>query len=508
MRLDWKYTVAILVFAFCIAPTIISYAPYCFTWDDSDYLWRSISASRAFWSGERHEMGKAMVSIRPPIMTLLGLPWGPLTSWDGVGKCFVTLAAFVALAASCCLFLLLRVGLKPLYLVVASVCVFAALGPYPKDSLAHSLATGFMADSLFAWIAFAAILLIPYELIEKTVSTRASLGRGLLWAVVFSAGAITKANFGYFIVTIIPVLFAIRMRLGSRRHAMLSLISLTLCSLPIGIYWLRYGHLMLKNGWAASFGHDAPFFYVPVSQFVSDVIRDSPGLLLSAVLGITSMVYWAITRRDSTWDINLAPLLITLGYCGLSLLSSNRELRYMFLGYIAPPFLVGILISGKTRPFPWRPATLSAMLVFCVVVLASVPTLRRADRQCLAKSETVLAQAVESKSRRVLLATNSSSLNGQLLTVAREFSPSAYQVEINWLGWIGTSVHDDFREIRESDLVVFQNDVGNNFSNQRASEYERYVRLNFGDLPIKQVDDIKIYCTNCRTRPTLPLAAP
>jgi hypothetical protein len=502
MRLDWKYTLWISIFALCIAPTFVSYARYSFTWDDSDYLWRSIAASRAFWSGNTHELGVAMVSIRPPVMTLLGLPWGPLTSWDDVGKCFLTLAAFVGLAASCCLFLLLRAGLKPLYLAIASLCVFVALGPYPENSAAHGAASGFMADSLFAWIALAAILLIPYEVIDQTTSTRASLARGLLWAVIFLAGAFTKVSFGYFIVTIVPVLFAIRMRLRGRQNATLSLISLVICSLPIAIYYLRYGHLMLRNGWAASFGHDATFFYVPPWQFLGYMIRESPGLLLSGVFAIASIVYWAVKRCDFTWDMNLVPLLIAIGYCGIAFSSGNRELRYLFLGYIAPPFLIGMLISGKSRPFPRGPATVAAMLVFCFVILAGVPVLHRANRQCIARSEAILAQAAESKRKHVLLATNSPSLNVNLMKVANELSPPGTQVEIDWMGWnsvIGTSIQDDFRQIRESDLVVFQDNVGNDFSNRRVSDYEPYVRQNFGDLPIKKVDDTKIYCTDCTT---------
>jgi hypothetical protein len=148
MRFNWKLLLSTVVFALCTAPTIISYQSYSFKWDDSDYLWRAISVSRSFWSGNRHELGIAMLGTpRPPVMTLLGLPWGPLGSWDAAGKCFLTLTAFTAFSAACCLFLLLRIGLKPLYLIIASACVFAALGPYPAGADAHFWATAFMADS-------------------------------------------------------------------------------------------------------------------------------------------------------------------------------------------------------------------------------------------------------------------------------------------------------------------------------------------------------------------------
>ena len=52
---------------------------------------RAIAVSRAFWSGDVHGVGTAMVESHPPAMMLLGLPWGPLASWDAAGNCFITL---------------------------------------------------------------------------------------------------------------------------------------------------------------------------------------------------------------------------------------------------------------------------------------------------------------------------------------------------------------------------------------------------------------------------------
>jgi hypothetical protein len=424
MRFNGKLLVSIVVFALCIAPTLVSYAPYSFRWDDSDYLWRSVAVSKAFWSGNAHEMRTAMVSFRPPVMTLLGLPWGPLASWDAAGKCFITLTAFTAFFVACCLFLLLRIGLKPLYLVIASVCVFAALGPYPAGADAHFWAAAFVADSLFAWNAFAAMLLIPYEAKNPTSSTTDALVRGILWAAIFSVGAITKVSFLYFIVLTIPILFVVSIRHSGVRSALLSMISLTLCSLPVALYWLRYGQPVLSYGRAASFGPTAHFYYVPLSQFLCDTVRQSPGMLLSGMFAIVSAAYLIVKRRDVAWGTNVLPLLIMLGYCTISLASSNREIRFLLPGIIGLPFLIGILISGKTPAFPHGPATIAAILVFCCLVAAAVPMSHRANRQSIAISEAVLAQAAESNAKRVLLATDSSTLNYPLMKVAIAVSPS------------------------------------------------------------------------------------
>ncbi|MGB7493634.1 MAG: hypothetical protein WBR26_00345 [Candidatus Acidiferrum sp.] len=497
LRLDWKLLVSTLVFTLCISPTLVSYAPYSFSWDDSDYLWRSIAVTRAFWNGNFHDMRTAMVSIRPPIMTFLGLPWGPLASWDAAGKCFITLNVITALFVACCLFLLLRVGLKPLYLVIASASVLAAIGPYPAGSDAHFYATGFLADSLFAWIAFAATLLIPYEATTCSSSTADGLVRGVFWATIFLTGAMTKVSFFYFIVLIVPALCAIRMRHSGLRSAFVALISLAVCSVPAAIYYLRYGPTALKNGFAASFGHDAPLYYVPLSRFLRETVQQSPGFLLGVVTTATGIVYLVLKRRDVAWSKNALPILIMAGYCTISLASTNREIRFLFPGIIALPFLIGILSSVNTTAFPSGSATIAAILVFCCLVVAGMPTLHRANRQSIHLSEAVLAQAIESNAHHIVLATDSPSLNFSLMRVAIEASsrPSVEAYSLAWRAISGTPIEDDFRTIDQSDLVVFQNSEALDppFTNQRVPEYEQYTRQHLGNVPIKIVDGIRIY---------------
>jgi hypothetical protein len=250
---------------------------------------------------------------------------------------------------------------------------------------------------------------------------------------------------------------------------------------------------VVSYGRAASFGPTAHFYYVPLSQFLSDTVRQSPGMLLSGMFAIVSAAYLIVKRRDVAWGTNVLPLLIMLGYCTISLASSNREIRFLLPGIIGLPFLIGILISGKTPAFPRGLATIAAILVFCCLVAAAVPMSHRANRQSIAISEAVLAQAAESNAKRVLLATDSSTLNYPLMKVAIAVSPSRSPVEIIGLAWRTGPIEDDFRDIRESDLVVFQDKPDVPFTNQRVAEYEQYTRQHFGDVAIKVVDGIRIY---------------
>ena len=525
-------------FCFLRGTHFISYQPYVFEWDDSEYLLRSIAVSRAFWSGNVHGLG-AMVSIRPPAMTLLGLPWGPLASWDAAGNCFITLAAVISLLVAACLYLLLRIGVKPFFLVVASVCVGASMGPYPPGAPAvgeavsrglrgafemHGAATGFMADSLFAWTTLAAVLLIPYEARMPCPSIRAAVLRGILWGSILSLGVMTKLNFFYFIMFIVPTLFLItlhhgglrlywrrsprngtslfliRLHHGGLRRAMTALIAFACVSVPAAIYLVRWGRPAFQNLKTSSFGGVANFYYIPLLEFLGNTIRVSPGLVLSFVLTAAALIYLVIKRRlMQSWPDFLA-LLIIIGFGIVAFAAPNRQIRYAFPAIVALPFLAGILMSGKGHSAPSRSAALAAGLVFCGLFAAGVPTRHRANRQSLSRSDAVLAQAARCNAKSIVLATDSPTLNNYLMGLAIELSPwGASTRTLAYQAMSGVPIEEDFRAMSQSDLVVFQDGdaLSPSFTNQRASEYERHIRQG-ESVPTRVGDDVSVYSMRCR----------
>ncbi len=497
-----KWLLVAALFAFCVAPTFISYQPYLFAWDDSDYLARAIAVSRAFWSGNIHGLIGAMVTQHPPAMTLLGLPWGPLASWDAASKCFITLAAVISFLAASCLYLLLRIGVKPFFLVTASVCVLASLGPYPPPEAnvrwnAHLCATAFLADSLFAWTALAAVLLIPYEARTHCPSIRGAVMRGILWGSILSLGVMTKLNFLYFVVFIVPTLFLIRLHHGGLRGALAALIAFACSSAPSAIYLVRYGEPAFALAKASSFGRVAEFYYTPLLQFLGNTIRESPGLLLSFVLTVTALIYLVIQRRRILWGTDFLAFLIMIGFGIVVLAAPNKEIRFAFPAIVALPFLTGILMSGEGHSVPGRSAALAAGLVFFGLLAASVPTGHRASRQSLSRADAVLAQAAGCNAKRILLATDSPTLNQFLMDLAIEFSASGAPVTVGSLGWGamgGVPIEEDFHRISEQDLVVFQDRdaLFPPFTNQRVSDYERYIRQG-GHVPIRVGGDLTVY---------------
>jgi len=496
------WLVAAASFALCVAPTFISYKPYEFSWDDSDYLLRAIAVNRAFWSADVHGLGAAMVSWHTPAMTFMGLPWGHLASSDAPGDCFVTLATVIALLAALCFYLLLRIGVKPVFLVVAGVCVGASLGPYQAGAHAnhvHDLATRFLSDNLFAWVTLAAVLLIPYEARTPCPSIRSAVVRGILCAAIFSLGALTKVSFFYFMGLIVPLLLFIRFHYSGIRSAMAWLIAFVCGIASTAVYFLRYGHSAFAEGRAASFGGLADFYHVPLRQFLADNILESPGLVVSLALLAAAGIYLALKKRPSPLHPDFIAVLIMIGYGVIVFASANKEIRFAFPVIVGLPFLISILLSNKEDSAPAPMAGLVAGLVLLGLAAAALPTRSRPYQQSLASAQAVLAQAAQCNANNVLLATDSPSLNIFLMNLTSELSSSQTSIRtLAYQAMSGAPIQDDFAEISNSDMVVFQDAarLRPKFTNQRVPEYQQYIQR-VDPVPIRVGDDTNVYATRC-----------
>ncbi|HET7892217.1 MAG TPA: hypothetical protein VFL34_11855 [Candidatus Sulfotelmatobacter sp.] len=494
------YLVIAALFSFCIAPTFISYQPYRFAWDESDYFARSIAASRAFWSRDVRGLGAAMVSIRPPMMTLLGIPWGPLRTWEEASKCFITLAAAIALMVAMSLYLLLRIGPRPVFLIAASLCTWLSMGLQWPQSLTHACATAFLADTFFAWTALAAALLIPLEARTNCSTTLDAVLRGALWAVIISLGAMTKLNFLYFVALIMPALAFLRFRLHGPLNALAAMAAFTCCSAPSAIYLIRYGHLAFENLKASSFGSIAGFYNRPLLSFLAATTRDTPGMAVSFLLIATSLLYLAIRRRLARSRADLGTLVIMIGFAIIVFSATNRQIRYAFPAVVALPFLTALLMSGEQSPTSRRTAAMAAIMVFCGLLVASVPMRHRPDARSLSRCNAVLAAAERWNAHQILLATDSPNLNSQLMELATLFSSRPVLAgTLAYGAMYRLPVEEDFGAMNNADLIVFQDRFRGEpqFTNQRVAQYEAYAQR-IGNGPIRITDDMYVYRIHTR----------
>ncbi len=500
-RQKLRWVIAIAAFVLCVAPTFISYQSYVFQWDDANYMMRAVQVSRNFWRGDMDWVLAAMVGAHTPAMTLLGLPWGPLRSWRSTGDCFITLGAVISLIAGACLYLQLRIGVKPCYLVAASACVFASIGPYPTGSPLHKDATGFLSDGLLAWTILAALLLIPYEARLHRSTIRSCVLSGVVWGLILCLGVATKLSFLYFVVFLVPVLLFIKARNSGLTRALTAAIALAFCVTPIVLHLVQWGRPAFNLAKESSFGETAHFYYIPLSQFLLHAVRESPGVLVSFLFVIAGLTVGLIRRQLSQHWPELLALLIILGYTITVFASPNREMRFALGAVLALPFLVGILLSGTENVVPQRFATAAALLAICTLIAASIPMRLRPDRQSISRSNAVLAIAARINARSIVLATDSPTLNDPLLILAREFSTSRVSdsATIAYQAMHGSSIEDDCRVLSGYDLVVIQDydALRPFFTNQRVREYERYVQQN-GHGPIRAADDVSVYLMGYR----------
>jgi len=458
--------------------------------------------TRAFWVGDLHGVLSLMVSHHPPVMTLMGVPWGTLTSWNAAGKCFVTLAAAISLLVAMSFYLLLRIGVKLPVLVAASLCVGASLGPYPggASARAHLVSTGFMADGLFAWITLVALLLIPYEARSRCATLGGGIRRGIVWGAIFSLGAMTKLSFLYFVASIVPILFLIRLFRSELRSALAALIAFACISLPFALYLFRWGRFAFDVAKASSFGGAAGFYYVPLTQFLASTIRDSPGLGISMLVTASAVIYVLIQRPLVELWPDLLPLLIMLGFAVVVIASPNREVRLEFPPIVSLPFMAAILLSRNGHAIRSRSAALAAGLVFIALFLASVPTKSRTYQQSLAGAEAVLAQAARCHAKNLLIVTDSPTLNIFLLNLASVFSGSETSIHsLVWQAMSGGPIQNDFAAMTKADAVIFQDAdrLHPKFTNQRVPDYERYIQR-VDPPPIRIGNDTSFYSTYCK----------
>jgi hypothetical protein len=202
-------------------------------------------------------------------------------------------------------------------------------------------------------------------------SLRLTVLRGVIWGAILSLGIMTKINFLYFLVLIVPVLVLIRLRLGGFRSAIGILIGLVMSLAPATVYLVRHGREALDNAKGSSFGSVASFYYSPLHQYLAKTLLESPGLAFDLALVIAGLVYLVVAQPTFLRRSDLLPLVIVIGFAVIVLLSANRQIRYAFPAIVSLPFLIAILLSGRESSMPGRAAAMAASIVFGCLLAAT-----------------------------------------------------------------------------------------------------------------------------------------
>jgi hypothetical protein len=221
--------------------------------------------------------------------------------------------------------------------------------------------------------------------------------------------------------------------------------------------------------------------------------------VVSLALLAAAGIYLALKKRPSPLHPGFIAVLIMIGYGVIVFASANKEIRFAFPVIVGLPFLVSILLSNKEDSAPAPMAGLVAGLVLLGLAAAALPTRSRPYQQSLASAQAVLAQAAQCNANNVLLATDSPSLNIFLMNLTSELSSSQTSIRtLAYQAMSGAPIQDDFAEISNSDMVVFQDAarLRPKFTNQRVPEYQQYIQR-VDPVPIRVGDDTNVYATRC-----------
>jgi uncharacterized membrane protein YoaK (UPF0700 family) len=262
------------------------------------------------------------------------------------------------------------------------------------------------------------------------------------------------------------------------------------------MYWLRYGRLAWNQATTSSFGRTAELFYTPLLPFLRDVIRESPGLLLTILFVIGTLGYVVIKRRALAQGPTLIALLISIGFGIISLASADRLIRFSFPAIISMPFLAGILMSGKEDSVPGRSSYVVPIFVFCGLVVAATPMLHRPDRGSLARCDAILTEAGRLGASRILLGTDSATLNSDLMRLAVAVSAMRDTAVVGSLNPLyGTTIEQDEQTMQGADLVVFQdkNALYPPFTNVRAPKFELVAQQLSAGKAFRVGEDVTVY---------------
>lgn len=275
---------------------------------------------------------------------------------------------------------------------------------------------------------------------------------------------------------------------------------------PIAFYLLRWGQSAFALAKSASFGKPAHlYYYTPLAQFLETTIRDAPGLILSLVFMAGALIYLVFYRRPARLWPDILALFVMIGFAIIVLASPNREARFAFPVIVALPFMFAILISGRGDPVPRLSAVGAAVLVFCSLVAAALPMRDRPNSESLARSNAVLAQAARCNIKRIILATDSPTLNWNIIRLAMTISGLDHSVDIGSLPYDSRdnelSPEEGFSTVHKFDQIAFQHTKLLNLMplfNQQVTEYENYIRQ-AGYAMSNVYDDVNVYSIRCHS---------
>lgn len=478
---SWQWF-ALMVAAFCALGYIaVSHDTRQIAWDDTYMLHRAACVNAALHGEGLSGMRSCLAHVsKSPVMSLLLLPWGALTGWPQLlGLANVSLA-ILNLGMVIALMMVLAASKVPAWsilLAAVSVCL---------SPLMVSYRGAYLSDFSMALAVAGLMALTIHEQQPRPVGTGVDVARGLLWGLFLAVGFGSKLSFGYFAVTMFPLIFWSRLRLRGLRSASIAAGMAALMVGGVGLLYLAniegyFGHLINATvGGVAERYADG----LTTRQYLARVLGSiGPAWFPLAALAIAAV---AFGRGRQSLKIGVLWGLCVLGiYFALVAGSANRDDRFLFPVLVAAPFLLcQMTAAGAGRPAEVRPTTmlpaLGALLAGLSLIMA-FPTVSRIDLRWVAVADEVLRSVQDRGGSRVVVASDAGQFNIETLILAREIDRAR-------LGTIHieTVVYDEahrrsldhsLERLAQADHVVMHVLDGSapDWTNSRHEQFQRYL---------------------------------
>ncbi len=435
-----------------LSPLVVSFRPSRLAWDDVYFLHNSVCLARAFWSASLSGADVCLQGMaKSPLMALLLIPGGPPRGdLEGLG-----LAPFVlALATGAAILLLAR--LTALARVPILAAVVAAVAAIAAPAL-RTHGAPLYVDALFT-VLVACLAMMPLVEWEAPTSTSSEvIGRAAVWALLLTAGALTKATFAVFVLALAPAaLAASRLRSGGRA-TLLKLAALAAFSLPLAFLLIRYGASYYTHAKGAAFGASGAFY--DDGRSWASVLAEALGgawplLALTAALTILTLFRPADRGRLALAGWSGAAMIL---YLIVATASPNKDPGFAYPRFYWPVWLTLPLCAASAAAaadVEPRGAKLSSALA----VALALPMFNHLQLEPLRQSLDALARLPAHRALDVLIATDERDLNIETLLLAQRLRWTDYsQLTLGTLAYdiiLHKTPETSLQRIARADYVI------------------------------------------------------
>ncbi|MEI8395522.1 MAG: hypothetical protein WCF85_12350 [Rhodospirillaceae bacterium] len=395
-------------------PAIVSSVPSPVGWDDAYYLHRAACITKAMFEPMQVSYRECLTEIvKAPLMAWLSWPWGPKAATvSGIGLPFVSMAVVTFGIVLALGDLMLRLAIPRLLILLAFACL--ALNPILLD-----IAGNYEGDTIMALLVALLIMLVPQEALRPNPGAWKSVGRGLAWGAVIATGVMAKTSFGFFAVLITPVLFYLRtIRSGAGAATLALLVCVAVCA-PVIAYHLIYWNEIVGHVLVSTVGPLAKYTSYNLDSFAYlKALFARYGSVPMILAGITAIVGWRLgSQRPAGLWAPLWPLLVLVGYLGLTAACENHDMRYGLPFLVGLPFALVALTASTTPARGVGPRGLP--ILGMIAILLAVPITARPNLHYVREAEAVLATLPTDRPFKLLVASDDSAINVDTFQLAR-----------------------------------------------------------------------------------------